>query len=99
MVSEEDFKVFPIISLWELDVATAARVPIQSAKKTYAAFPHPPPPPHDDALHENLITIGQLPLEIYFFESVDGRLLVSPLVLQDECFGKNLLLILSRFHS
>ena len=40
MVSEiEIFKVFPKISLWVLYVAMATRVPIQSAKKPYAAFP------------------------------------------------------------
>ena len=41
------FKVFPSISLWEQYVSMATRVPIQSAKKTYAAFPLP-----DDALHK-----------------------------------------------
>ena len=48
MISETKiFKVFPIISLWELYVAMAARVPIQSAQKPYAAFPLP-----DEALDE-----------------------------------------------
>ena len=37
---EEDF---PIISLWELYVAMEARIPIQSAPKSYAAFS----PPHN----------------------------------------------------
>ena len=43
MVSEKilNLKVFPIISLWELYVAMATRVPIQSAQKPYAAFPPP----------------------------------------------------------
>ena len=42
MVSEKFFfKFFPIICLWELYVATATRVPIQSAQKSYAVFPPP----------------------------------------------------------
>ena len=37
---EEDFfKVFPVISLWELYVSMAIRVPIQSAQKPYATYP------------------------------------------------------------
>ena len=48
MVSEKKiFKVFPIISLWELYVAMATRIPIRSAPKSYAACPLP-----DNALHE-----------------------------------------------
>ena len=47
--SEENFKVFPIISLWELYVAMTTRVPIQSAQnQTYLMQTFPPP---DDALH------------------------------------------------
>ena len=37
-LSEDFFKVFPIISLWELYVATTTRVLIQSVQKPYAAF-------------------------------------------------------------
>ena len=36
MVLEKIFKVFPILSLWELYVAMATRVPIQSTQKHYA---------------------------------------------------------------
>ena len=43
-------KVFPIISLGELYVAMAARVPTQSAQKPYAALP--PTAASDDAFHE-----------------------------------------------
>ena len=40
MVSEKIFKVFLVISLWELYVTMATTAPIQSAPKPYAAFPH-----------------------------------------------------------
>ena len=40
VLEKKTFKVFfPIISLWELYVAMANKVPIQSAQKPYAAFP------------------------------------------------------------
>ena len=41
------FKVFPNISIWELYVAMATRVQIQSAKNLMQPFPKP-----DDALNE-----------------------------------------------
>ena len=53
------FKVFPIISLWELYVAMA---------KPNAAFPAA-----WLCFTWNLIQIGQLIFKLYYFESVDGR--------------------------
>ena len=38
---EEDFFVFPIVSLWELSVAMETRVPIRPGLKPNATFPPP----------------------------------------------------------
>ena len=69
MISEKNFlNVFLIISLWELYVAMKTRFIIQSAQIPYAAFP-----PIWWCIALNLIRIGHLTLEMYFFENVDGR--------------------------
>ena len=69
MVSEKKFffKKFPIIiGLWELYVTMAARVPIKSSQKPYAAFL-----PTWRCFTGNVIWIDLLTLEIYFFENVN----------------------------
>ena len=62
MFSEKVFKVFPIISLWELYVAMATSLN-QISPKSLCSFPLP----------DNVIKIDRLTIEIYYFESVDGR--------------------------
>ena len=69
VVSEKKiFLVFPIVSLWDLSVAMETTIWIQSAPKPNAINP----------LTQlwftlNLIKIGLLASEIFFFEIVDGR--------------------------
>ena len=58
-----DDKVFLMLSLWEIYVAMATRVPIWSAQKPYAVFP-----PAQWCYTWNLIKIVQVALEIYIFE-------------------------------
>ena len=60
--------VFPIVSLWDLSVAMETTILIQSAPKPNAI--NPPP---QLWLTLNLIKIGLLASEIFFFEIVDGR--------------------------
>ena len=69
VVSEKKiFLVFPIVSLWDLSVAMETTILIQSAPKPNAI----------NAQTQlwftlNLIKIGLLASEIFFFEIVDGR--------------------------
>ena len=69
MVSEKKiFLVFPIVSLWDLSVAMETTILIQSAPKPNAINP-----PTQLWFTLNLIKIGLLASEIFFFEIVDGR--------------------------
>ena len=65
---EEDFLVFPIVSLWDLSVAMETTILIQSAPK-----PNTINPPTQLWFTLNLIKIGLLASEIFFFEIVEGR--------------------------
>ena len=70
VVSEKKiFLVFPIVSLWDLSVAMETTILIQSAPKPNAINP-----PTQLWFTLNLIKIGLLASEIFFFEIVDGRL-------------------------
>ena len=60
--------VFPIVSLWDLSVAMETTILIQSAPKPNAINP-----PTQLWFTLNLIKIGLLASEIFFFEIVDGR--------------------------
>ena len=62
------FLVFPIVSLWDLSVAMETTILIQSAPKPNAINP-----PTQLWFTLNLIKIGLLASEIFFFEIVDGR--------------------------
>ena len=69
VVSEKKiFLVFPIVSLWDLSVAMETTILIQSAPKPNAINP-----PTQLWFTLNLIKIGLLASEIFFFEIVDGR--------------------------
>ena len=69
VVSEKKiFLVFPIVSLWDLSVAMETTILIQSAPKPNAINP-----PTQLWFTLNLIKIGVLASEIFFFEIVDGR--------------------------
>ena len=69
VVSEKKiFLVFPIVSLWDLSVAMETTILIQSAPKPNAINP-----PTQLWFTLNLIKIGLLDSEIFFFEIVDGR--------------------------
>ena len=69
VVSEKKiFLVFPIVSLWHLSVAMETTILIQSAPKPNAINP-----PTQLWFTLNLIKIGLLASEIFFFEIVDGR--------------------------
>ena len=69
VVSEKKmFLVFPIVSLWDLSVAMETTILIQSAPKPDAINP-----PTQLWFTLNLIKIGLLASEIFFFEIVDGR--------------------------
>ena len=69
MVSEKKiFLVFPIVSLWDLSVAMETTILIQSAPKPNAINP-----PTQLWFTLNLMKIGLLASEIFFFEIVDGR--------------------------
>ena len=69
VVSEKKiFLVFPIVSLWDLSVAMETTILIQSAPKPNAINP-----PSQLWFTLNLIKIGLLASEIFFFEIVDGR--------------------------
>ena len=69
VVSEKKiFLVFPIVSLWDLSVAMETTILIQSAPKPNAINP-----PTQSWFTLNLIKIGLLASEIFFFEIVDGR--------------------------
>ena len=70
VVSEKKiFLVFPIVSLWDLSVAMETTILIQSAPKPNAINP-----PTQLWFTLNLIKIGLLASEIFFFEIVDGRM-------------------------
>ena len=69
VVSEKKiFLVFPVVSLWDLSVAMETTILIQSAPKPNAINP-----PTQLWFTLNLIKIGLLASEIFFFEIVDGR--------------------------
>ena len=69
VVSEKKiFLVFPIVSLWDLSVAMETTILIQSAPKPNAINP-----PTQSWFTLNLIKIGLLASEIFFFEIVGGR--------------------------
>ena len=69
VVSEKKiFLVFPIVSLWDLSVAMETTILIQSAPKPNAINP-----PTQLWFTLNLIKIGLLASEIFFFEIGDGR--------------------------
>ena len=69
VVSEKKiFLVFPIVSLWDLSVAMETTILIQSAPKPNAINPST-----QLWFTLNLIKIGLLASEIFFFEIVDGR--------------------------
>ena len=69
VVSEKKiFLVFPIVSLWDLSVAMETTILIQSAPKPNAINP-----PTQLWFTLNLIKLGLLASEIFFFEIVDGR--------------------------
>ena len=69
VVSEKKiFLVFPIVSLWDLSVAMETTILIQSAPKPNAINP-----PTQLWFTLNLMKIGLLASEIFFFEIVDGR--------------------------
>ena len=69
VVSEKKiFLVFPIVSLWDLSVAMETTILIQSAPKPNAINPQT-----QLWFILNLMKIGQLASEIFFFEIVDGR--------------------------
>ena len=69
VVSEKKiFLVFPIVSLWDLSVAMETTILIQSAPKPNAINP-----PTQLWFTLNLIKIGLLASDIFFFEIVDGR--------------------------
>ena len=69
VVSEKKiFLVFPIVSLWDLSVAVETTIWIQSAPK-----PNTINPLTQLRFTLNLIKIGLLASEIFFFEIVDGR--------------------------
>ena len=69
VVSEKKiFLIFPIVSLWDLSVAMETTILIQSAPK-----PNTINPPTQLWFTFNLIKIGLLASEIFFFEIVDGR--------------------------
>ena len=69
VVSEKKiFLVFPIVSLWDLSVAMETTILTQSAPKPNAINP-----PTQLWFTLNLIKIGLLASEIFFFEIVDGR--------------------------
>ena len=69
VVSEKKiFLVFPIVSLWDLSVAMETTILIQSAPNPNAINP-----PAQLWFTLNLIKIGLLASEIFFFEIVDGR--------------------------
>ena len=71
VVSEKKiFLVFTIVSLWDLSVAMETTILIQSAPKPNAINP---PPQLWFTL--NLMKIGLLASEIFFFEIVDGFLI------------------------
>ena len=61
--------VFHIVSLWDLSVAIETTILIQSAPKPNAINP-----PTQLWFTLNLIKIGLLASEIFFFEIVDGRM-------------------------
>ena len=65
---EDFFLIFPIVSLWDLSVAMETTILIQSAPKPNAINP-----PTQLWFTLNLIKIGLLASEIFFFEIVDGR--------------------------
>ena len=67
-VEKKIFLVFPIVSLWDLSVAMETTILIQSAPKPNA-INHPT----QLWFTLNLIKIGLLASEIFFFEIVDGR--------------------------
>ena len=60
--------VFPIVSLWDISVAMETTILIQSAPKPNAINP-----PTQLWFTLNLIKIGLLASEIFFFEIVDRR--------------------------
>ena len=69
VVSEKKiFLVFPIVSLWDLSVAMETTILIQSAPKPNAINPST-----QLWFTLNLIKIGLLASELFFFEIVDGR--------------------------
>ena len=68
VLEKKIFLVFPIVSLWDLSVAMETTILIQSAPKPNAINP-----PTQLWFTLNLIKIGLLASEIFFFEIVDGR--------------------------